>query len=359
MSSRQFVARVGLFFCRDNAPLLYNPPVRVAAILHPYENDRVLEPFRLPGANIFRGNSLEPSDLPDAAIVFGGDGSVHRVIQALAGTECPLLVVPTGSGNDFASAIGLRSVTDALTAWKAFLGGQGKIRTIDLGVITPMTERPPVQDEDAVPVHSQTFIREDGTFEKPKEKLAPAIMRQHLHFLYDAINSERYFCCVAGAGLDSETNRVANRFPGWVRRFGGYLVCAIVSLLRYRAQRMTVSLPDSEGSFNTRISEPALFVAVGNSPSYGGGMRIAARAELDDASLDVCFVRQAPRSRILRVLPTVFRGHHLRLPEVEYFTAKDLWLESASPLPIYADGEYICDTPAEIRVRARSLRLIV
>ena len=89
--------------------VLYNPPVRVAAILHPYENDRLLTPFRLPGANVFRGNSLEPGDLPDAAIVFGGDGSVHRVIQALAGSECPLLVVPTGSGNDFANAIGMRN----------------------------------------------------------------------------------------------------------------------------------------------------------------------------------------------------------------------------------------------------------
>lgn len=341
------------------AVILYNPPVRVAAILHPYENDRILEPFRLPGANVFRGNSLEPGDLPDAAIVFGGDGSVHRVIQALAGTECPLLVVPTGSGNDFANAIGMRSVADALRAWKAFLGAQGKIQTIDLGVITPMTERAPVQDENAVPVHSQTFVREDGTFEKPKQKLATAIMRQHLHFLYDAINSERYFCCVAGAGLDSETNRVANRLPGWMRRAGGYLACAVFSLLRYRPQRMTVSLPDAEGSFHARISEPALFVAIGNSPSYGGGMRIAARAQLDDGALDVCFVRNAAKYRILRVLPTVFRGSHLQLPEVEYFTAKHLWLESDSALPIYADGEYICDTPAEIRVRPRSLRLIV
>ena len=339
--------------------VLYNPAVRVAAILHPYENDRLLTPFRLPGANVFRGNSLEAGDLPDAAIVFGGDGSVHRVIQALAGSECPLLVVPTGSGNDFANAIGMRTVDDALRAWKAFLKAEGKIRTIDIGLITPMTERPPVQDEDAVPVQSRTFIREDGTFEKPSEKLAPAIMRQHLHFLYDAINSERYFCCVAGAGLDSETNRIANRLPGWMRKIGGYLTCAVYSLLRYRPQRMTVSLPDGEGSFRVRISEPALFVAIGNSPSYGGGMRIAGHAQLDDGALDVCFVRQAGTLRILRVLHTVFRGDHVSLPEVEYFTAKDLWLESESPLPIYADGEYICDTPAEIRVRPHSLRLIV
>jgi diacylglycerol kinase (ATP) len=333
--------------------------VRVAAILHPYEKDKIVEPFRLAGANVFRGNSLEAGDLPDAVIVFGGDGSVHRVIQALAGSDRPLLVVPTGSGNDFASAIGIRSLADSLRAWEAFVGGHGRTRTIDLGVITPMTEQPPVEDEDAVPVPGQTFVREDGTFQKPKRKLAPAIMRQHLHFLYDAIKSERYFCCVAGAGLDSQTNRLANKLPSPMRRLGGYLACAVLSLLRYRPQTMTVSLADEDGSFRARVSEPAWLVAVGNAPSYGRGMRIAAQAQLNDGHLDVCFVRRASRLRVLTVLHTVFRGDHLQLPEIEYFPARDLWLESELPLAIYADGEYVCDTPAEIRVRTAAVRVIV
>jgi diacylglycerol kinase (ATP) len=333
--------------------------VRVAAIIHPYENDRILEPFRLPGVNVFRGNSLEPGDMPDVAIVFGGDGSVHRVIQSLAGTETPLLVVPTGSGNDFASAIGIRSVEDALTAWKSFVAGRGKTRVLDLGLITPMTERPPVQDEHAVPVQAQTYIREDGTFEKPQQKLASAIMRQHLHFLYDQISSERYFCCVAGCGLDAETNRRANRMPGWFRRLGGYVLSAIVSVLRYEPQRMTVSEPDAEGTFRQRISEPALFVAVGNAPSYGRGMRIATKAEMDDGNLDVCFVRRAGKLRVIRVLHTVFTGDHLALPEVDYFKTNHLWLETESPLSIYADGEYICETPAEIRVKPAALHVVV
>jgi len=333
--------------------------VRVAAILHPYENDRILEPFRLPGANVFRGNSLEPGDMPDAAIVFGGDGSVHRVIQALAGTDTPMLVVPTGSGNDFASAIGIQSVEDAVAAWKAFIAGSGRTRVIDLGVITPMTERPPVQDEDAVPVQAQTYIRQDGTFEKPQQKLAPAIMRQHLHFLYDQINSERYFCCVAGCGLDAETNRRANQMPAWFRRFGGYVLSAIISVLRYEPQQMTILLADAEGNFHQRISDPALFVAVGNANSYGRGMRITTKAQMDDGKLDVCFVRRAGKLRVLSLLHTVFTGDHLALPEVEYFGAEHLWLETGSPLSIYADGEYICDTPAEIRVKPAALRVVI
>lgn len=333
--------------------------MRVAAILHPYKKDSVLDPFRIEGVNLFRGNVLEPGDLPDAAIVFGGDGSVHRVLRALAGTNCPLLVVPTGSGNDFAQSIGIRTAGQALCAWTRFVQGRANTRMVDLGVITPMTDRPPVQDEHAVPVEARTYAREDGTFEKPQQKLAPAIMRQHLHFLYDAINSEHYFCCIAGAGLDAETNRRANRMPGWLRAHGGYPLSVIRSLLSYRAQKMTISVPDNEGTFRAQVSEPALFAAIGNAPTYGNGMRIATKAEMDDGQLDVCFVRKTRKMRVLRLFHTVYSGAHLSLPEVEYFRAKHLWLESEIPLSIYADGEYICDTPAEMRVKAAALRVIV
>lgn len=333
--------------------------MRVAAILHPYQKDRLLEPFRVGGVNLFRGNMLEANDLPEAAIVFGGDGSVHRVIQALAGSNCPLLVVPTGSGNDFADSIGLRNVEAALQAWRRFVSGDGNTRTIDLGVITPLTERNPVQDEHAVPVRRNTFVREDGTFEKPEQNLAPAIMRQHLHFLYDALSSETYYCCIGGAGLDSDTNRRANKMPAWWRAHGGYLFSAIAALFGFVPGNMSVSLPDGEGNFRARFSEPALLVAIGNAPSYGNGMKMAPKAKLDDGQLDVCFVRKAGKLRVFRVLHTIFSGRHLNLPEVEYFRAQHLWLESEAPLSIYADGEYVCETPAEFRVKQAALQVIV
>ncbi len=333
--------------------------MRVAAILHPYEKDSGLQPFKLPGANLFRGNMLEKSDIPDAALVFGGDGSVHRVIQSLAGSACPLLVVPTGSGNDFADALGLTSVGKALDAWQRFLAGEQNTRTIDLGVITPLSERAPVQDEDAVPIPRATYARDDGTFEKPEENLAPAIMRQHLHFLYDAISSETYFCCIGGVGLDSDTNRRANKLPAWVRSHGGYPLSAFAALMSYRPQAMSVSLPDAEGNFRVRVSEPALLVAFGNAPAYGNGMRMTAEAKLDDGLLDVCFVRRAGKLRVTRLFHTIYSGKHLRLPEVEYFRANHLWVESETPLPIYADGEYVCDTPAEVRLQSAALKVIV
>ncbi len=65
------------------------------------------------------------------------------------------------------------------------------------------------------------------------------------------------------------------------------------------------------------------------------------------------------RARLLRLLPTVFSGRHVGLPEVEYFQTFRLRIETAPPLAIYADGEYVCDTPAAIEVVPRALRVIV
>ena len=76
--------------------------MRAAAIAHSYLKSEIVEPFRDARVNVFRGNTLEPNDLPDVAMVFGGDGAVHRVLPSLAYTRTPLLVVPTGSANDLA-----------------------------------------------------------------------------------------------------------------------------------------------------------------------------------------------------------------------------------------------------------------
>src|SRR5207237_8806355 len=61
----------------------------------------------------------------DAILICGGDGTVHRHLPQLVPLQIPVLVVPTGSGNDFARALNLRSVRDSLNAWKRFCGSTG------------------------------------------------------------------------------------------------------------------------------------------------------------------------------------------------------------------------------------------
>ncbi len=203
----------------------------------------------------------------DAAIVLGGDGTIHHYLRDLAQLKIPVLMVPRGSGNDFARALGLRTEGDAVAAWNRFLD-TGHSREIDLGIITPLGEMP-----------------------------APL----------------RLFCNVAGAGLDSDANRRANAMPRWLRGRGGYVLGALGAIRAFSAQRFML-----ETQQHQLIDEPGLMVAFANGPTYGGGLRIAPAADFADGQLDICFVRQVGKARLLRLLPQVFTGRHVALPEVEY-----------------------------------------
>src|SRR5579872_6905319 len=75
----------------------------------------------------------------DAIVIFGGDGTIHRNLSTLVDLGVPLMVVPCGSGNDFARSLGLHTAGDSLSAWQKFASGGGNVRSIDLGVIREMT----------------------------------------------------------------------------------------------------------------------------------------------------------------------------------------------------------------------------
>ena len=95
-----------------------------------------------------------------------------------------------------------------------------------------------------------------------------------------------------------------------------------------------------------------MLVAFANTPTYGGGIRIAPDARLDDGKMEVCVVEAMAKMRLLRLFPSVFSGRHLTLAEVKYFQAHRLRIETEKPAEVYADGEYVCSTPVEVRVEA-------
>ena len=286
--------------------------MRAVAIFGPnaYESD----------LQIFQSESKMPvaeslSADADAGLVFGGDGTVHRHLASFVERKVPMLVVPHGSGNDFAVAVGVRTRDDALAAWKKFQSGGGNVRQVDVGRITPLGE------PDAKPT---------------------------------------YYCCVAGTGVDSDANRRANAQPAWLRRHGGYTLAAFQAIFSFQPRQFTVqATAPAGGQAAPPISEPGWMVVFANAPTYGGGMRIAPRAELEDGQLDVCFLRRTGRLSLLRLFPKVFSGEHVSRPEVTYFQASGLRVESESPLDVYADGDYVCRTPVEVTVVPGALRVIV
>lgn len=244
------------------------------------------------------------TDKVDAALIFGGDGTVHRYLPQLRQTKTPALIVPKGSGNDFAKVLGIRNEEVALGAWKEFCATGKNVREIDLGVI----------------VSGQTEIP---------------------------------FCCVAGTGLDAVANARANGMPAWLRGSVGYLIAALQSLASFQPAEFTVSGAGRE------IHRTGFFVAVGNAHRYGNGMKVVPRAALDDGLLDVCLVGQMNKLKLLCCVPTIFFGAHLGIKQVEYFQAPAVHIEADRPLEVYADGEYICHTPLEIKLVPAALRVIV
>jgi len=286
--------------------------MRAAAIFGLSSSEPDLTPFQRESSVSWLVSQPASSAEADAILIFGGDGTVHRHLAQLVRLQLPVLVVPRGSGNDFARALNLRSVADAVAAWQQFISGRGSVKQIDLGVITRLGE------SDAT-----------GT----------------------------YFCCVGGVGLDSEIARRGNQLPRWIRRRGGYALSLLPALLSFKP--LLVKVAASTGAIEIQHDGLAIVVAFANAPTYGDGIKIAPRARLDDGKLDICVVRDMGKLRLLRRFPSVYSGSHLGISEVKYFQTEVVRIETATPVDVYADGEYVCQTPVEVRVEPAALKVII
>jgi diacylglycerol kinase (ATP) len=291
--------------------------MRAAAIFGLGSSMRDLKPFQqVPGTEWSIGLPENSSEV-DAILIFGGDGTVHRHLAALVRLGLPVLVVPAGSGNDFARALGLRRLKDSLAAWRKFASRCENVRSIDLGVISPLG---------------------GGGETLP--------------------HVPHYFSCAAGVGIDGEIARRANALPRWLRAHGGYALSLAPALLSFRPFTLKLST-DAAGAFIPREKHPTLAAVFANTPVYGGGMRIAPKAKMDDGQLDICLIHDISKLKLAGVFPTVYFGRHLGIREVEYFPSTRVRVETDRPLDVFADGEYVCRTPVEVSVADRILRVVV
>jgi len=270
-----------------------------------------LKPFQANSPTEWLQGLPADSSAADAILIFGGDGTIHRHLPALVRLQLPVLVVPAGSGNDFARALKLRSMKDSLRAWRDFESGKIHPRPIDLGVIVP----------------------------------SAAPERTH------------YFCCVAGCGLDSAVTRRANQMPRWLRGHGGYALAILPLLLKLPA--FSMRLTRVNGDVQDEAEKLTLLAAFANTQFYGDGMRIAPEADFADGKLDICQISTMNPFKLFCMFPTVYFGRHLKIREVDYFSAAHVRVETEHPLDLYADGEYVCRTPAEIGIQRAALRVIV
>ena len=300
--------------------------MRAAAILGLGCSERDLKPFQQDSTVNWQIGLPGSSSEVDAIVIFGGDGTVHRHLAQLVHLRRPVLVVPRGSGNDFARALGIGSARDALAAWRKFESTSGNIRAIDLGTITESTAASAGQAAGGA-----------------------AGLRRH------------YFCCVGGVGLDGEVSRRANNLPRWLRSHGGYAFSLPPALVSFAPFAMKIREPKPEGSDNfvIRSDGPVIVATFANTPVYGGGMKIAPKASLDDGLLDICVVKDINKFKLFCLFPTIYFGRHTGMREVEYFQSSRLRIETERPFDVYADGEYVCRTPIEVGIERAALEVIV
>ena len=298
--------------------------MRAAAILGLGCSPRNLVPFQQDKGVDWRLGMPAAGDEVDVILLFGGDGTIHRHLGQLVKLGLPVLVVPAGSGNDFARALGLRRIQDSNAAWRRFRESRVNVRSIDLGVISAPT-------------------KEEDLGDKSLHNLQPGM---------------RYFCCVAGVGLDCEVARRANRLPRWLRGHGGYVLSLAPTILGFAPFPMKILVAEQGRDWSVRSDQPTILAAFANAPVYGGGMKIAPQAQMDDGLLDVCVVGGVNAFKLFCLFPTVYSGRHLKIREVKYFQAGRVRIETEHPLDVYADGEFVCQTPVEISVARSALKVV-
>jgi diacylglycerol kinase (ATP) len=208
-------------------------------------------------------------------LVAGGDGTMHHAAQGLAGSECAMGVIPLGSGNDFAGTLGIPPDLEVAVERAV----TGEVRRIDLARV-----------------------------------------------------GETYCIGYAGVGFDSEVTQFANE----VKVLRGpliYFYAVIHTLITFEPPRMKVVYDG--GEFEGKV----MFTVVNNLPRFGGGMRIAPEARIDDGLLDLVIVREVPKSLLLSIFPKVYSGKHVGHPAVTIARTRRAEITIDRAMTMYGGGE--------------------
>ena len=237
-----------------------------------------------------------------AVVAVGGDGTIHRALQAVAEQPVGFGVVPAGTGNDFAAGVGMPQHPLAAADLVAAALTAGRHTPIDLA----------------------RAVGADGEV--------------------------RWFGAVLAGGFDALVNERANglRWPRGPRR---YDLAIVLELARLRPRKYALELDGEDYSFE------GMLVAVGNCASYGGGMRILPDADPTDGLLDVVVTTPFGRAALARLKPKLNRGTHVTDPRITVYRAERVRLSSAG-IVAYADGERVGALDLDLTCVPGAVRLL-
>ncbi len=229
----------------------------------------------------------------------GGDGTASLAANGILGTGAALAVLPSGTGDDFARAIGAGKLARAIELL-------ANPKTLDLDVVEVTTGA-----------------------------------------------TTRHFVNIAGAGFDSEVNETANAMTFKLGGAGTYVAALLKTLSKFSPASYAIQV-DQE-----RLELDAMLAIVGSGVSYGGGMRVLPDALMNDGILNVCIVEALSKPAFLRAFPRVFRGSHTSHPKVLMLTGERVQMEANRRMLVYADGELVGPLPAIFQVLRAALPVVV
>jgi diacylglycerol kinase (ATP) len=240
--------------------------------------------------------ALPPGAVP---VAVGGDGTVHEVAAACLHRGLAMGIVPSGSGDDFAFALGMdRFDVEAAARTLA----DGAVRHVDVGMVA-----------------GEAFVNAFGT------------------------------------GFDADVARRVEHAPAWYRGLGRYLYGIVTAMRDFALRDVRVEVDGREA-----YAGPSLLVGVQNGPRAGGSFLFAPSACPDDARFDVVVAGSFGRLGTLGVLPRVMRGTHLTHPRIHAVRGQQVRVRWSNPVVAHVDGE-VFERPAEafeVELRAAALAVL-
>ena len=194
-----------------------------------------------------------------------------------------------------------------------------------------------------------------GNLEAAALLLAGAIVRTiDVGIVRGPSMDSRFFILWCGVGLDAAITRDVEPQREMKRRLGAsmFWLVGIRDAWGYRGKRATLRFEDK------RVRRRVILALAANSQLYGGIVRIAPHAKVDDGHLNLVVFKGTGFVATALHLVRVFLGAHLRDPQVEVYHTTCVTIEGKN-LPVHVDAEPVGFTPVEIRVHPRSLRIMV
>lgn len=216
-------------------------------------------------------------------VAVGGDGTINEVARPLIEERKGILgIIPAGTGNDLSLSLGIpKDVNKALD----LILEEGNTRNIDVCSLNGMP-----------------------------------------------------YLNIATIGFDAKVVKMTNTIKKYIKSELSYVISVILNLLSFRKTKIELIIDGQAQQVDSFL------LAIGNGRTYGGGIPIMPKAEMDNGYLEICSVKDASNLKVLLLFPSIFKEEHVKHTKyVKIQRAKEVIATTSQDMILNIDGELIED----------------